>query len=48
MPIVFVQVRWNVNTLFFSNLMLDIIEDYIPHCVKKSMSNIEAIIAALH
>ena len=27
---IFVQVRWNV---FFSNFMLDVIKDCIPHCV---------------
>ena len=30
---IFVQVHRNTGTLFFSNLMLDVIEDCIPHCV---------------
>ena len=30
---IFVQVRWNVGALFFSNLTLDVVKDCIPHCV---------------
>ena len=31
---IFIQVRRNVAALFFSNLMLDVIKDCIPHCVR--------------
>ena len=31
---IFVQVGQNVGTLLFSNLTLDVIEDWNPHCVQ--------------
>ena len=33
LPSVFTHVHQNAEVLFSSNLMLDIIEDYIPLCV---------------
>ena len=32
----FIQVHWNAGTLLFFNLMLDLIEDYIPHYTQQS------------